>query len=383
MPKDFNHSNITKDYTKTNLNVLKQSNDYRYALDETTMVATTNRRSIITFVNEKFCQISQFTQEDLIGKKYSEINIIKNDDTPPTISIWRCILAGKVWKGEQKNKKKDGSIYWVAVTIVPFLDENKKPYQFLGIFIDITEQKKSEAKLTAINEELESLTYSISHDLKAPLRAINGYAKILEEDYIDKIDDDGKAAIKAISKNCERMNSQIADLLAYSRLGNRELNLSELNTRAIVTKIINKVIESNSEVHANQFFVGKLIPLTGDSDLITHLWNNLISNAIKFSKNVNNRKIEIDSYFTDDSVVYFIKDNGEGFDMKYYSKLFNIFQRLHTSLDYDGSGIGLAIAKKIVKKHQGQIWAKSELNSETIFYFSFPKHTTNLDNNPI
>lgn len=230
--------------------------------------------------------------------------------------------------------------------------------------------KKSIELFTAVNKELETFTYSVSHDLRAPLRAINGYSKILQEDYAMKLDADGISSLNAILNNSKKMGELIDDLLAFSRLGRKEITTSEINMNILVKSVKEEeMIGRSNEI---EFKINELPSAMGQQALIKQVWVNLISNAVKFSKNQPKTIIEIGSYFKDKFVVYYIKDNGTGFDMQYYDKLFGIFQRLHSQEEFEGTGIGLAIVQKIVTRHNGKVWAESKLNEGSCFYFSLP-----------
>lgn len=225
-------------------------------------------------------------------------------------------------------------------------------------------------QLQAINKELEAFSYSISHDLRAPLRAINGFAKVLHEDYAPKFDDEGMSSLNAIMNNSKKMGMLIDDLLAFSRLGRKEISTSKINMTALAKSVKEEALVSNtSEI---DFVINELLPAKGEQALIKQVWVNLISNAIKYSKNKPKIKIEIGSYYKDNLVVYYVKDNGVGFDMQYYNKLFGVFQRLHSSGEFEGTGVGLAIVQKIIHRHNGTVWAESKPNEGTSFYFSLP-----------
>jgi light-regulated signal transduction histidine kinase (bacteriophytochrome) len=221
------------------------------------------------------------------------------------------------------------------------------------------------------NKDLEAFTYSVSHDLKAPLRAINGYAKILQEEHTQSLDNDGVNSLNAIIRNSKIMGDLIDNLLAFSRLGRKVVSISEINMNSLVKSVINKVTAKNSP--STIFTLNELLPAKGQQALIKQVWASLISNAIKFSRNNKTVKIEIGSQAKDDQVIYFVKDNGVGFNMQYYPKLFGIFQRLHSHDEYEGTGISLAITKKIVTNHNGNVWAESVLNEGSCFFFSLPK----------
>jgi ligand-binding sensor domain-containing protein/signal transduction histidine kinase len=233
-----------------------------------------------------------------------------------------------------------------------------------------TELQKSTIELKAINKELEAFSYTVSHDLRAPLRAINGYSKILEDNYASKLDNDGVGFLNAIGNNSKKMGELIDDLLSFSKLGRTEMTTSEIDMSILVKSVIEEETIGNS--NEIEFMVKELLPSKGTQTLLKQVWINLISNAIKYSKHKPKPSIEIGSYYKDNLVVYYVKDNGAGFDMQYYDKLFGVFQRLHSQDEFEGTGIGLAIVQKIINRHNGTVWAESKLGEGSCFYFSLP-----------
>lgn len=229
--------------------------------------------------------------------------------------------------------------------------------------------QKNIKEISAVNSELEAFSYSISHDLRAPLRAINGYAKILHEDYASYLDTDGISALNSIHSNSKKMGELIDALLAFSKLGRKQVTTSQLNMDALVKLVKEETANKSSKI---EFTLHELLPAKGDQVLIKQVWVNLISNAIKYSNQKLKSMIEIGSYSKDNLVIYYVKDNGAGFDMQYYDKLFGVFQRLHSQEEFEGTGIGLAIVQKIIQRHNGAVWAESKLNEGTCFYFSLP-----------
>jgi len=239
---------------------------------------------------------------------------------------------------------------------------------------DELEQKVIErtAQLEAVNKELGSFSYSVSHDLRAPIRAINGYTKILQEDYADKFDADGVKVLNTIIRNSKKMGELIDDLLAFSKLGRKEVKVSEIDMTDLVKLVREELLYEDGD-NIPEFDVKILPPAQGDKSLIKQVWINLISNAIKYSRKKIKTTVEINAYEQDDLIVYYVKDAGAGFDMQYYDKLFGVFQRLHSQEEFEGTGIGLAIVQKIIDRHKGTVWAESKLNEGTCFYFSLPK----------
>ena len=359
---------------------LKEISDYKYALDESAIVAITDQKGVIRYANHNFCRISRFGYDELIGQDH---RIINSGYHPKEFirNLWVTIANGKIWRGELKNRAKDGTHYWVDTTIVPFLGEQGKPYQYVAIRADITQRKQAEEEIMILNEELEkrvrerteemeSFSYSVSHDLRAPLRAINGYANILEEDYNDRLDEEGKRLLKEVQQNARKMGVLIDDLLAFSRLGRKEIERSTIDMNRLAKQAI-KETELASRHHAS-IKLWPLLPAKGDPALLQNVLNNLVSNAVKYSGKNEKPFIEIRSKRGNGELIYSVKDNGVGFDMLYEGKLFGVFQRLHSADEFPGTGVGLAMAKRIISKHKGRIWAQGKLNEGATFYFSLP-----------
>jgi len=359
---------------------LKEVSDYKYALDESSIVAITDQKGIIKYANDNFCKISKYGTDELIGQDHRIIN--SGYHSKEFIrSLWITIANGKIWRGELKNKAKDGTIYWVDTTIVPFLNEHGKPYQYVAIRSDITSRKMAEEKITSLNEELEdrvrqrteeleSFSYSVSHDLRAPLRAVNGYANMLEEDYRDVFDQEGKRLLTQVKQNAARMGELIDDLLAFSQLGRKGMNISFIDMTELAETCLaelNKTIAHQAEVR-----IASLHPAMADHSLMEHVMMNLLSNAIKYSSRVEKPVIEVSSDVRTGELIYSVRDNGVGFDMEYVSKLFGVFHRLHSPDDFEGTGVGLAIVHRIVNKHGGKVWAEGKVGQGASFYFSLP-----------
>nr|WP_294936932.1 ATP-binding protein [uncultured Flavobacterium sp.] len=271
---------------------------------------------------------------------------------------------------ENATPTKNNNKLWIQTTLTPIFDTKDQLTKMVFVETDITRLKNSEEQYLAVNKELEAFSYSISHDLRSPLRAINGYSTILQEEHSAGMNADAKNALNAILKNSKRMGELIDDLLTFSRLGRTPLKTSEINMNQLVKSIIEEEMAWNPK--EIEFVVSELPSAKGTLAFIKQVWINLISNAIKFSKHTENARIEIGFYYKDGFIVYYVKDNGAGFDMKYYDKLFGVFQRLHSQDEFQGTGIGLAIVQKIVHRHNGNVWAESTLNEGTTFYFSLP-----------
>jgi PAS domain S-box-containing protein len=374
------------------LRVLLQTvKDYKYALDESSIVAITNQKGIIQYVNEKFCEISQYAEHELLGQDHRIIN--SGFHSKGFIrEIWTTIAKGMVWRGEIKNKAKDGTYYWVYTTIVPFLNGQGKPYQYMAIRYDITQKKNTEQELISneklysanlekevkdrtiqlenVNKELEAFSYSVSHDLRAPLRAVNGYARMLVEDYGPLLDMEANRLLGIIQQNALKMGILIDDLLSLSRLGRKELRNFTINMTELAEQALSEISKTNP--HKAIVTIYPLLNVMGDASLLYQVMLNLLSNAIKYSSKKAKPAIEISSILQENEQIYCIKDNGAGFNMNYSHKLFGVFQRLHTEIEFEGTGVGLAIVKRIINRHQGRVWAEGILGEGAAFYFSLP-----------
>jgi len=334
-------------------------------------VFITDENGTIEWFNEGFSKlfgwktIEEYTKNR--GKNIFEVS--GNADIANLIK--ESIEEKKSVTYENATPTKSQNQLWIQTTLTPIFNSQGKLNKLVFVETDITKLKNSEEQYSAVNKELEAFSYSISHDLRSPLRAINGYSKILQEDYASKMDAEGESALSAILKNSKKMGELIDDLLTFSRLGRTALTTSEINMTVLVKSVIEEeMIGSSDEI---EFVVTDLSTSKGTQTLIKQVWVNLISNAIKFSKHKPKPRIEIGSYDKDNLVVYYIKDNGAGFDIQYYNKLFGVFQRLHSQEEFEGTGIGLAIVHKIIHRHNGTVWAESTLNEGSNFYFSLPK----------
>jgi len=227
------------------------------------------------------------------------------------------------------------------------------------------------AQLEAANKELESFSYSVSHDLRAPLRAIDGFSQMLEEDHAAGLDDEGKRLIRVIRDSTRKMGQLIDDLLAFSRLGRKPISTARIDTGKLVGEVLEEV-QAAAERRA-RVVVGPLPPACADAALIRQVWINLLSNAVKFSGNRDNPRIEVSAYDDGADTVYCVKDNGAGFDMRYHDRLFGVFQRLHGEEEFSGTGVGLAIVRRVVMRHGGRVWAEGKVDEGAAFYFALPK----------
>jgi PAS domain S-box-containing protein len=289
----------------------------------------------------------------------------------------------RVMAHEMDQICKDGSIIQTEVVTTLMTDDDGRVNEILGVSRDITERKLAQREIARLNEELEqriaertsqllisnseleAFTYSVSHDLRAPLRAINGFSSILSKEYSNSLDIEAKRLLNIICDNVKRMDRLITDLLSFSRLSRSEINF----LRPDMNSIVRAAFDSNSSEEDR-----KKISVPCDPSLMGQVWGNLISNAIKFTSPMIERKIEISGKKEGTRIVYEIKDNGVGFNPKYKDKLFEVFQRLHKMDEFEGSGVGLAIVKRIINRHGGTVSAEGREGEGACFTFSLPRN---------
>jgi PAS domain S-box-containing protein len=237
----------------------------------------------------------------------------------------------------------------------------------------INELSTTNKQLEESNKELEAFTYSISHDLRAPLRSVNGFAEMLREEYQAAFDEEGQRLLSRIIHGAQKMGVLIDDLLALSRLGRKTLQFAKVDMRTLVQSVVADLNEHLewTDVH---IIIDDLPSVVCDAGVMRQVWVNLISNALKYSRHSMSKVITISASVQPESIEYSIQDNGVGFDMRYADKLFHVFQRLHKEREFEGTGIGLAIVHRVISKHGGRVWAKAEVNKGATFYFSLPNN---------
>jgi signal transduction histidine kinase/CHASE3 domain sensor protein len=278
---------------------------------------------------------------------------------------------GLVQDLESSAFRKDKTTLPVTINAVALTDGRGHYLGSRCTLFDNTGRKIAEDKVNRLTKELEAFTYSVSHDLRAPLRSINGYSQILREDHAEKLDDEGLRALNTIIRNANRMGQLIDDLLNFSHTNRKGISKSSIDMTEFVKNIFRELTE-NEKDRQIQIQVSDLGIAVVDHNLFRQVWINLISNALKYSRRREVTKINIAAAQGTDESIFSIQDNGAGFDMKYYNTLFGVFNRLHKQTDFEGTGVGLALVKRIIERHNGRIWAEAKEDEGATFFFSIP-----------
>ena len=335
----------------------------------------------------------------MLGYEYLEFppererwkNLIHPDDVERLSRVFQKAVVTKTsYSVEYRLKAKNGAWKWVlsrgrAIAV----DSDGNVTRMTGSQTDITDRKQAEEQIRQLNEslerrvlertrqleaatkELEAFSYSVSHDLRAPLRSVDGYTRILEEEYCAELDDEGRRLMGVVRSEAKRMGRLIDELLRFSRLGRSPLRKASTDMTKLARDVVSELCAEAPERTVN-VSISDLPSVNADATLLRQLWINLIDNAIKYTRNRTEPRIEIDGVVQENEALYRIKDNGVGFDMKYVGKLFRVFERLHRQEDFPGVGVGLALVQRIVHRHGGRIWVEAEIDKGATFYVTLP-----------
>ena len=327
---------------------------------------------VITSWNTGAQRINGYTADEIVGKNFSVFYLREAlQKKHPQYELKMALRDGEYIE-QGYRVRKDGSLYWANVTVTPVY-RNDQLIGFSKIVQDITEQKKAKEQLDAIIQELESFSYSVSHDLRAPLRSIDGFSKILLERYSKKLDKEGKHYLERVRKSTQQMGQLIDDLLNLSRLARSELHIEKKIDLTSMAKEIIAELQMQEPKRKVEVEIGEGILALGDKQMLCLVLQNLLENAWKFTSHHEIAHIVFKKTFKAGRTVYYVKDDGAGFDMAYEKKLFGVFQRLHQAEEFEGVGVGLAIVQQIIKRHHGSIWAKGSVEKGATFYFTLGK----------
>ncbi|HPE56348.1 MAG TPA: PAS domain S-box protein [Bacteroidales bacterium] len=370
---------------KERTKALKQSeNKYRFLYDQapdSILVIDAETKRFDSF-NQRAYKDLGYTKEEFKKLHIHDIECIESEDEIQR--RMKRILKSGTDSFETLHKHKSGRKLNVNVKISLIEIDGKKYFQ--TIWTNITKLKKTEENIRQLNKELrlqqealkesnaelESFAYSVSHDLRAPLRAIDGYTKILLEDYGPNLDEEAHRFSSIIRKNSVKMGQLIDDLLSFSRMGRKEMSSQKINMASMVRSVFRE-LSTTMDKKRIRFNISRLPNVSGDKNMIRQVWVNLISNALKFSSHRELADIHVSCKEDDDIFTFSIKDNGAGFNMKFMDNLFGVFQRLHSQKEFEGTGVGLALVRRIIHRHKGMVYAKAEVDKGATFYFTLPK----------
>lgn len=359
--------------------------------DDIVIVAQRQRRGagepLVISVNQAFHHTTGFTQEDMLGQSLTKLVVPDSRDHAQAMLI-QAMNEPRSTRTELQCVNKNGKILWLGLHVMTLPQIDPDCCVVLGR--DITEAlqarrvvknqifqlnamlKQKVEDLEAANKELETFSYSVSHELRIPLRAIDGFSKILLEDHAGQLDAEGRRLIGIVRDGTGKMAHLINDILEFSVASRPDLTVTKVDMNGLVQEVLHDLAPMIGGRNL-RFVIQPVAPIHGDMAMLKRVWSNLIENAIKYTGPKKDAVIEVAAAVEPGKVVYHVKDNGVGFDMQYAEKIFGLFQRLHRASEIAGTGVGLAIVKRLVIRHGGWVWAEGQRGTGAIFYFSLPE----------
>ena len=349
----------------------------------------------VVWYNERWYNYTGTTPEQMRGWGWKQLH--DPEVLSRVMKKWEdSIVTGNQFEMEFPLQGSDGQVRSFLTRVMPFEDSRGNVVQWFGTSTDITELKRAEnalqeraakleeltGQLEAANKELESFSYYVSHDLREPLRAIDGFSRMLARDLRDKLDEESKRRLDVIREKAGKMDQLIEDVLFFSRMSRQEFSTTLVDVEKLVTEVWNELREN----HPQRRFainISRLPHCYADEQMIRQVFVNLLSNAIKFTKARETAEIEVGGDEKKDECLYYVKDNGAGFDMRFSGKLFRLFQRLHSEEEFEGTGVGLSIINRIIERHGGRIWAEGKADEGATFSFAPPKDPGRTAKSPL
>lgn len=338
-------------------------------------IMITDARGNIEYVNPHFCMNTGYRRDEVIGR---DPRFLSSGQTAPEVfrHMWATLLAGDTWRGEIVNRRKDGSVFWESEVISPVRNDAGEITHFVAVKEDISARKEAEDEVRQLaeelaekNRELEGFSYTLSHDLRAPLRAVDGFVTLALENPENRLAPEARDFLERAKSGATRMGRLIEDMLELARLSRREIRRKPVSLSQIAGEIVEELrqIEPARQV---EVVIQDGLADKADPVLMRNVLQNLLGNAWKFTRRTTGACIELGRIESDDVPRYFVRDNGAGFDMRFADKLFTPFQRLHSQSEFDGTGVGLASVDRILKRHGGRIWARGAPGQGATFEFT-------------